>query len=250
VSAAAFFAELDVAGAPRELVALGGTLDPETLVAAYRSGCFPWPASGRGQAALDRTAKRLARRGAVPVLGGSSGLVPWCSPDPRAVLLPDRLHVPRSLRQRLKRCGWEVTLDVAFGQVLEGCAAREETWITAAMRDAYTALHEIGGAHSVEVWSGDRLVGGLYGVLTGGVFSGESMFSVESDASKVALVDLCDRLVAADVRVLDTQEPSEHLAVLGQALVGRRDYVAVVAALRDRPAVLPYGRRAAAELAG
>lgn len=244
------FAGLDVVGAPRELVALGGTLDTATLVAAYRHGCFPWPATGPGSGALDRAASRLARRGLLPVLPGTSGLVPWCSPDPRAVLLPHRLHVPRSLRQRLRRSGWEVTLDLAFDAVLDGCADRAQTWITPGMRAAYSALHRAGRAHSVEVWAGDRLVGGLYGVLTGAVFSGESMFSRESDASKVALTDLCDRLVHGGAQVLDTQQASAHLAVLGQVLVSRREYVGVVLALRDRPVVLPGGRRAAAELAG
>ncbi len=247
-SPAEFFDGLDVAGAPRELVALGGTLEPATLVAAYRAGCFPWPSAGPYAGALERSARRLARLRQVPVLDGTDGLVPWCSPEPRAVLLPDRLHVPRSLRTRLRRCGWTTTLDTAFADVLDGCADRAETWITGRMRAAYVALHEAGGAHSVEVWDGDRLVGGLYGVRTGGVFSGESMFSRTSDASKVALVDLARRLREGGATVLDTQQESEHLAVLGQVLVRRADYVAAVRALRDRPVVLPTGRRAAAEL--
>src|SRR5437667_557155 len=109
-TAAAFFAELDVAGAPRDLVALGGQLDVETLVAAYRSGCFPWPASGPYEAPLDRDARRLARRGDVPVLPGtdfSAPLMPWVSPHPRPVLFPEHVTVPRSLRRRLRQCGWE-----------------------------------------------------------------------------------------------------------------------------------------------
>jgi len=246
---AAFFEALDVAGAPRDLVALGGTLEPDTLVAAYRAGCFPWPPSGRHAAALTRSARRLARSGQVPVLAGSDGLVPWCSPEPRAVLLPGTLAVSRSLRQRLRRCGWETTVDEAFARVTAACADRDETWITGRMQEAYGALHERGVAHSVEVWDDDRLVGGLYGVLTGRVFSGESMFHRETDASKVALVDLVVRLCEGGVTVLDTQQETGHLASLGQVVVARRDYVAALRLLRDEPGTLPGGRLAADRLA-
>ena len=239
----AFFAGLDVAGAPRELVALGGTLDPDTLAAAYRAGCFPWPPSGRSAAALEREARRLARAGQVPVLPGSDGLVPWCSPEPRAVLLPRLLHVPRSLRRRLRTCGWRTTVDAAFPDVVAACADRPETWITPRMQQAYGELFERGGAASVEVWDGDRLVGGLYGVRTGAVFSGESMFSRVPDASKAALVDLVQRMVEGGFALLDTQQQTEHLAQLGQGCVARRDYVAAVRALRDLPAALPADER-------
>ncbi|MCW2607708.1 MAG: aat [Frankiales bacterium] len=244
----AFFEGLDVVGARRELVALGGTLEPDTLRAAYRAGCFPWPASGDDEQALERQVQRLARRAAVPVLPGDDGLVPWCSPHPRAVLLTDAVAVPRTVRQLLRRCGWTTTLDVAFADVVAGCAARDETWINARMREAYTQLHARGVAHSVEVWDGETLVGGLYGVLTGQVFSGESMFHRVSGASKVALVDLCVRLREVGVLVLDTQQESEHLAALGQVLVARQEYVEAVHALRDTAVVLPDGRRRAAEL--
>lgn len=244
------FEQLDVAGAPRELVALGGVLDAPTLVSAYRNGAFPWPPSDRDAGAHERSVRRLARRGAVPLLPTPDGhrLLPWVSPHPRAVLLPRDLSVPRSLRQQLRRCGWEASADAAFADVVAGCADRPNTWITGQMREAYADLHRLGFAHSVEVWEGGRLVGGLYGVLIGRVFSGESMFSRESGASKVALVDLCARLVAADVPVLDTQQESEHLATLGQVLVSRTEYVEVVHALRDAPAVLATDRRPVAEL--
>ncbi len=132
---------------------------------------------------------------------------------------------------------------------MAGCAARDETWITGRMRAGYAALHADGGAHSIEVWDGDRLVGGLYGVLTGRVFSGESMFHRETDASKVALVDLVARLRVAGVAVLDTQQATGHLASLGQVLVRRADYLAALRVLRDEPAVLPRGRRDASALA-
>ena len=159
---AEFFEALDVGGAPRALVALGGTLDPETLVAAYRAGCFPWPSTGPHERSLERQARRLLRTGEVPLLEGEDGLVPWCSPQPRAVLLPDDLVVSRSLRQTLRRSGWTATVDAAFDDVVSACADRGEgTWITARMQDGYRALHRAGGAHSVEVWDGDELIGGL-----------------------------------------------------------------------------------------
>lgn len=244
------FAALDVAAAPRSLIAVGGTLDASTLVASYRAGCFPWPASGDGQKALDRQARRLVRRGEVPLLPGADGLVPWCSPDPRAILLPDEVVVHRSLRARLRSCGWTATLDAAFDDVVAGCADRGEgTWINVRMRQAYGQLHRAGGAHSVEVWNGSSLVGGLYGVLVGQVFCGESMFHRARDASKVALVELCDRLLEAGVRVIDVQEETGHLSSLGQVLVSRADYLQIVAALRDRPATLATGRRPVARLA-
>jgi leucyl/phenylalanyl-tRNA--protein transferase len=243
------FAGLDIAGAPRDLIALGGHLDAPTLVASYRAGCFPWPATGAHEQALERQARRLVRRGLVPRLPGDDGLVPWCSPDPRAVLLPEQVVVRRSLRSRLRRCGWETTVDEAFDEVVEGCADRTEgTWITGRMREAYGELHRAGGAHSVEVWEGDRLVGGLYGVLVGQVFCGESMFHRTTDASKAALVELCARSLEAGVRLIDTQEETEHLASLGQVLVHREDYLAVLAQPRRQVAQLATGRRPVARL--
>jgi leucyl/phenylalanyl-tRNA--protein transferase len=244
------FAGLEVEGAPRSLVALGGTLDAPTLTSAYRAGCFPWPSTGEHEQVLERQARRLVRQGAVPRLHGRDGLVPWCSPDPRAVLLPHDVVVHRSLRARLRRSGWEATVDEAFDEVVEACADRQEgTWITARMRQAYGELHRVGGAHSVEVWDGGRLVGGLYGVLVGQVFCGESMFHRATDASKVALVELCARALEGGVRLIDTQEPTEHLAGLGQVLVHRADYLRALAALRDLGARWPTGRRPVARLA-
>lgn len=244
------FSDLDVAAAPRSLVALGGTLDAPTLISAYRSGCFPWPSSGEHEQALERSARRLVRRGLVPRLPGSDGLVPWCSPDPRAVLVADAVVVSRSLRRTLRRSGWEASVDDAFDEVVANCADRGEgTWITGRMREAYGELHRAGGAHSVEVWDGDRLVGGLYGVLVGSVFCGESMFHRESDASKVALVELCARVLEAGFSLIDTQEETEHLASLGQVLVRRSDYLSALQVLRDRPARLATERRPVSRLA-
>jgi leucyl/phenylalanyl-tRNA--protein transferase len=248
------FEGIDVAGAPRTLVALGGTLDPPTLVAAYRAGCFPWPSSESESASLDRAARRLVRRGVLPHWPGEDPTTPWCSPDPRAVLLADSVVVSRSLRQTLRGSGWHTTVDAAFDEVVAGCAApapgREDTWITTRMRTAYSALHRAGGAHSVEVWDGDRLVGGLYGVLTGRVFSGESMFHLVPDASKVAVVDLCDRLLRAGVVLIDTQQPTAHMASMGQVVVHREDYLSTLMALRDNPAQLGRARLPVARLVG
>ena len=244
------FAALDIAGAPRSVVAVGGTLEPEMLIAAYRAGCFPWPSGEEEQ--LERAVRRLVKRGELPLWPGDDPNVPWCSPDPRAVLLSDRVVVSRSLRRTLRRSTWETTVDAAFENVVEHCAApapgREDTWITARMRSAYKELHRQGGAHSVEVWDGDTLVGGLYGVLTGQVFSGESMFHLAPDASKVAVVDLCARLLAAEVLVVDTQQPTQHMASMGQLLIHRDEYLSALAALRDRPATIDTARLPVARL--
>jgi leucyl/phenylalanyl-tRNA--protein transferase len=242
VTPADLFATLDVARAPATLVAVGGTLEPVMLIAAYRAGCFPWPSSDAEEPTLPRRLRRLVRSGAVAQWPGEDPYVPWCSPDPRAVLLADRVIVSRSLRRTLRRSGWHTTVDAAFETVIDGCAApapgREDTWITGRMRTAYAALHRAGGAHSVEVWDGERLVGGLYGVLTGRVFSGESMFHREADASKVALVDLCERLLRAGVVLVDTQQATEHMASMGQVVVSRQEYLAVLQVLRDQPVQL------------
>lgn len=249
-TAAAFFERLDVAGAPRELVALGGNLEVDTLLAAYRAGCFPWPASGP-EAPLDHTARGLVRRGEVPLLPGTDPggpLMPWISPHPRPVLLPDGVMVPRSLRKRLRHCGWETTMDHCFDEVIVACADRPETWITPGMQDAYRALHRAGVAHSLEVWSGDQLIGGLYGVLTGRVFSGESMFHRVPDASKAAVVELCSRFREAGVVIIDTQDESDHMVRLGQVLIDRADYIDAVHYFRDEPVDLPADRRPVARL--
>ena len=243
------FDDLDVAAAPRELVAVGGVLDPPTLRAAYRNGVFPWPPSVDDVVAHEHAVRRLVRKGQVPVLPDTPGgpLVPWVSPQPRAVLLTQQVSVPKSVRQLMRRNAWETTVDTAFPEVLARCADRKDgTWITPAMQSAYLALHVDGGAHSLEVWEGDRLVGGLYGVLSGRVFSGESMFFLESGASKVAVVDLCRRLAEARVPLLDTQQASEHLQAMGQVLVDRGEYVELARALQGEQAALPAERRALA----
>jgi leucyl/phenylalanyl-tRNA--protein transferase len=207
-------------------VGFGADLAPGTLVDAYRRGIFPWPHPG------------------VPL--------PWFSPDPRGVLFLDRLHVARSLRQRLRRSRWETTVDAAFDVVIEECRRRadDHTWITPGMRDAYSRLHRLGWAHSLEVWDGDLLVGGLYGVQVGGCFTGESMFHRVTDASKVALVDLVARMGEAGGRLVDVQLATDHLSRLGVVEVPRARFLSMLAALRDLPVRLATDRCPVSRLAG
>jgi leucyl/phenylalanyl-tRNA---protein transferase len=203
------------------VVGVGADLAPGTLVDAYRRGMFPWPHPG------------------VPL--------PWFSPDPRGVLGADDVRVSRSLRQRLRRCGWTTTVDAAFRAVVAGCAEDrgdgQGSWITSAMARAYGRLHDLGWAHSLEVWDGDRLVGGIYGVQVGGVFTGESMFHRASDASKVALVDLVARFHAAGGRLVDVQLTTPHLRSLGARDLDRESYLAVLAGARQLDVRLATGRR-------
>lgn len=198
------------------VVGVGADLAPGTLVDAYRRGIFPWPHPG------------------VPL--------PWFSPDPRGVLPVDGFHVSRSLRRRLRTCGWTTTVDHSFGAVVAGCAqdrGEHGTWITTTMARAYTRLHELGWAHSLEVWEGGRLVGGVYGVQVGGVFTGESMFHRATDASKVALLDLVHRFRLAGGSLLDVQLTTTHLAGLGAHDLGRNDFLATLTAVRDADVRLP-----------
>ncbi|GGI04749.1 leucyl/phenylalanyl-tRNA--protein transferase [Egicoccus halophilus] len=184
------------------VVGVGADLAPGTLVDAYRRGIFPWPHPG------------------VPL--------PWFSPDPRGVLPVDGFHVSRSLRRRLRTCGWTTTVDAAFGAVVAACGqdrGEAGTWITGTMARAYGRLHDLGWAHSLEVWSDGRLVGGIYGVQVGGVFTGESMFHRETDASKVALLDLARRLATAGGSLLDVQLTTAHLASLGARDVPRNAFL-------------------------
>ena len=195
------------------IVGFGADLEPATLVDAYRRGIFPWPHEG------------------VPL--------PWFSPDPRGILHPGEVHVTRSLRQTLRRSGWVTTVDTAFDDVIAACAARRDdadgTWIEPAMVDAYRRLHRLGWARSLEVWdpAAGRLVGGLYGVHLGGLFTGESMFHRATDASKVAFVDLCARFAAAGGHLVDVQLTTPHLASLGAADVDRETFLATLRDHRD-----------------
>jgi len=196
-------------------VAVGGDLEPATLLHAYRSGLFPMP---------------LGRRDRIG----------WFSPDPRAVLPVGNLRVSRSLRQSARRL--EVSTDRCFPEVMRRCAdpRRPHGWITDEIVGAYSRLHELGWAHSVEVWAAGELVGGLYGVGIGSFFAGESMFHDVPDASKVALVHLVELLRPAPFALLDVQWQTPHLASLGAVEVAREDYVASLR-LAVRQAAVPFG---------
>lgn len=192
------------------VVGIGADLDPSTLVTAYRSGIFPWPHPGVA--------------------------LPWFTPDPRGIIEPSGLHVSRSLRRRLRGCGWIATVDHDFRAVIAACSVRDEdegTWITPEMQHAYRRLHELGWAHSVEVWDGEELVGGLYGVQAGGCFTGESMFHRRTDASKVAMVELVSRLVEAGGAFFDVQIVTPHLATLGAVERPRAEFLEDLAEVRD-----------------
>ena len=188
---------------PQGLLAAGGDLSCERLVAAYRRGIFPWYSPGQ------------------PVL--------WWSPDPREVLFPDEFHVSRSLVRTLRTRGFEYRVDTDFEAVISACAAPRGTspgtWITTDMYTAYVALHRRGLAHSCEIWREGRLVGGVYGVRLGRVFFGESMFCLERDASKAALAGLVRQCNADGTELIDCQMPSEHLRSLGSRALPRTEFL-------------------------
>jgi leucyl/phenylalanyl-tRNA--protein transferase len=196
------------------LLAVGGDLRPARLLAGYRRGIFPWYSEGQ------------------PIL--------WHSPDPRFVLLPERLHVSRSLEKVLRRGTYSLRADTAFDAVVEGCAeaprpGQDGTWITPEMRAAYGTLHQMGHAHSVEAWKEGQLVGGLYGVAVGRLFFGESMFSRAPDASKAAFASAARALFAAGCLLIDCQVETEHLAHFGAEEVPRRRFLRLLAAGIDGP---------------
>ena len=190
---------------PNGLLAAGGDLSPKRLLEAYRHGIFPWYS------------------GDEPLL--------WWSPDPRMVLYCDELKVSRSLGKNLRNKGYELRIDSAFPQVLQGCSAREKTWLGREMKAAYLALHRAGYAHSFETWRKGNLVGGLYGVAIGRMFYGESMFSSATDASKVALVHLVSQLRQRGFPLIDCQMNTPLLASLGGRDIPRRVFLRQVAAL-------------------
>ncbi len=192
---------------PNGLLAAGGDLSPVRILAAYRQGIFPWFSAGE------------------PIL--------WWSPDPRMVLFPSELKISRSLAKVLRNKPYEVRLDTVFAQVLAACAGtpregQNGTWITAEMQAAYGRLHELGHAHSVEVWMDGKLAGGLYGMALGKAFYGESMFSWRTDASKIALAHLCVHLQRQGFGIIDCQMETAHLASLGARPIPRSDFVALL----------------------
>ena len=191
---------------PPGLLAAGGDLSPARLLAAYQRGIFPWYSPGQ------------------PVL--------WWSPDPRAVLFPEEFSCSRSLGKTLRNGGFEVVIDRDFGAILDACAAPRPhapgTWITSEMRSAYLRLHRLGRAHSFETWRDGQLAGGLYGVRLGEVFFGESMFSRQRDASKVALAHLVKVCLRNSIAVIDCQLPSPHLESLGSRTIPRMQFQALL----------------------
>ena len=190
---------------PNGLLAAGGDLSPQRLLAAYRRGIFPWFSAGE------------------PLL--------WWSPDPRMVLFPDELKISRSLTKTLRNADYEVRLDTAFGDVIRACARKPRegqsgTWITREMQHAYRELHRLGYAHSVETWVDGKLAGGLYGIAIGQAFYGESMFADARDASKIALAHLCAYLKLRGFGIIDCQMETRHLASLGARPIPRCDFAA------------------------
>ncbi len=189
---------------PDGLLAVGGNLEPETLLSAYQQGIFPW---------FDED---------TPIL--------WWSPDPRAILEFENLYISKRLARTIRTNKFQVTFNQDFDAVVKGCTYRPEegTWITPEVANAYGEFHRRGHAHSVEVWQQGILVGGLYGVAIGGLFAGESMFSTVSDASKIALVALVSRLKEKGYQLFDLQIINEHTSMMGATEIPRDDYLARV----------------------
>lgn len=199
---------------PDGLLAIGGDLSPQRLLNAYRHGIFPWFSQGQ------------------PIL--------WWSPDPRMVFLTEQVRLSSRMRRTLRGSVWRVTADTAFEQVIVGCAltprpGQDGTWITEAMQQAYLRLHQLGHAHSVEVFDADRLVGGIYGVAVGRMFFAESMFSAASGASKLALAALAWRLYGWGWPLLDAQVENPHLLSLGAVRWPRSRFLQVVQQQADLP---------------
>lgn len=197
---------------PDGLLAFGGDLSPQRLLNAYRSGIFPWYSDGD------------------PIL--------WWSPAQRAVFRTDAIHLPTRLRRSLRDSTWVVRMDTAFEAIIAACAmaprvGQAGTWITPAMQRSYVALHRLGHAHSVEVFDGARLVGGLYGLTVGRMFCGESMYSAESGASTVALAALARHLHGRGWSLIDAQVPNSHTRRLGVETWSRRDYLDALAGLQE-----------------
>ena len=210
----ASFPPLDAAlGDPNGLLAAGGDLSPDRLLAAYRHGIFPWYNEGQ------------------PIL--------WWSPDPRMVLFVDEIRISRSLRKVVKRQRFELRADTAFQAVMEGCAepryGQSGTWISPPVIDAYTRLHRMGYAHSVEAWRDGRLAGGLYGIAIGRMFFGESMVAREADASKVALVHLAAIMKRRGMPLIDCQQETPHLGRFGARPISRREFAEWLARLVESP---------------
>jgi leucyl/phenylalanyl-tRNA--protein transferase len=187
---------------PDGLLAVGGDLSPARLVAAYKQGIFPWFSPDD------------------PIL--------WWSPDPRCVLIPENIHISRSMRKQINKGDYHITFDTAFTDVIHACASVREasgTWISADMQAAYIQLHQQGIAHSVEIWSENQLIGGLYGLGIGKLFFGESMFSLQTNASKIAFIALAQQLEKWGYPLIDCQVHNNHLQSLGASNIPREEFL-------------------------
>ena len=198
---------------PNGLLAFGGDLSPKRLLSAYRHGIFPWFNDDQ------------------PIL--------WWTPDPRMILRPAEIHVSRSLKKTMKKSLLRFTYDQAFADVIEACSQprekQKETWITDDMKQAYRTLHELGYAHSFEVWDEDKLVGGLYGIAIGQVFFGESMFSRQSNASKIAFAQAVECLIAWGYQMIDCQVETEYLQSFGATNISRDKFIELLTRYVDEP---------------
>lgn len=205
---------------PDGLLAAGGDLSTERLIEAYSLGIFPWYQDGQ------------------PLL--------WWSPNPRTILRPAHLHISRSMQKFMRKADLEITLDRSFAEVIHACAQPRDytdgTWITTEMQMAYCRLHDLGIAHSVEVWQEGQLVGGLYGVALGKVFFGESMFSRRSNTSKAAFIYLVGKLEKWGFQLIDCQMPTEHLFSLGAESISRDAFLAQLQLLCPAPTIGLWGR--------
>lgn len=205
---------------PNGLLALGGDLSASRLISAYRHGCFPWYSEGQ------------------PLM--------WWSPDPRTVLFPNELHLPRSLRKTMRSARYQVTYNQSFDAVIAACAEPRSsdggTWITPVMQAAYCELHRLGHAHSVEVWHQQQLVGGLYGIAMGQLFFGESMFARMADASKTGFATLVQDLRQAGFVLIDCQMPTEHLARFGAREIPRSEFQQYLQQHLDLPTTMRWSR--------
>ncbi len=189
-------------------------LPPDLLLQAYSQGMFP--------------------------MAMETGELGWFSPDPRGVIPIEEFRVPHGMKKLLRDCPFHIRINTAYVSVMRGCADRKSTWISDTILRSYTRLHELGFAHSVEVWQGNTLAGGLYGVALGGAFFGESMFSRVPGASKVALHALVTRLKSAGFTLLDTQWTTEHLSMFGAHDISRREYLRKLKAALGRECVFPH----------
>ena len=200
---------------PNGLLALGADLSPQRLMDAYSLGIFPWFDDGE------------------PLL--------WWSPDPRAILIPSNVYISNSMKKQIKKQEFTITVNHDFSQVINQCAAprqaQQETWITSEMNHAYLELHKLGHAHSIEVWQNQQLIGGLYGVGLGALFCGESMFHRAANASKIALIALCQHFSRFGGQLIDCQISNDHLSSMGATSLSRVEFIAQIKQLKVKPLI-------------